>query len=98
MKNYTKILSNILEKKILVLDGAMGTMIQGYNFSEEDFRGSRFKDYKHLLKGNNDLLSITQPKAIKEIHESFKKYTMENIKQKILRARKKLAKDYGKKT
>ena len=71
MKNYTKILCNILEKRILVLDGAMGTMIQGYNFTEEDYRGKRFKDYKHLLKGNNDLLSITQPKAIKEIHESF---------------------------
>ena len=71
MKNYNKILRNILEKRILVLDGAMGTMIQGYNFSEEDYRGDRFKDYEHLLKGNNDLLSITQPKAIKEIHESF---------------------------
>ena len=71
MKNYNKILRNILEKRILVLDGAMGTMIQGYSFSEEDYRGDRFKDYEHLLKGNNDLLSITQPKAIKEIHESF---------------------------
>ena len=71
MKNYNKILRNILEKRILVLDGAMGTMIQVYNFSEEDYRGDRFKDYEHLLKGNNDLLSITQPKAIKEIHESF---------------------------
>ena len=54
-----------------MLDGAMGTMIQVYNFSEEDYRGDRFKDYEHLLKGNNDLLSITQSKAIKEIHESF---------------------------
>ena len=71
MKNFTKILNDILKKRILVLDGAMGTMIQGYNFSEEDYRGIRFKDYKHPLKGNNDLLSITQPKAIKEIHESF---------------------------
>ena len=71
MKDYTKILHEILEKRILVLDGAMGTMIQGYNFSEEDYRGNRFKDYEYLLKGNNDLLSITQPKAIKEIHESF---------------------------
>ena len=71
MKDYTKILHEILEKRILVLDGAMGTMIQGYNFSEEDYRGDRFKDYEHLLKGNNDLLSITQSKAIKEIHESF---------------------------
>jgi len=71
MRDYTKILHEILEKRILVLDGAMGTMIQGYNFSEEDYRGNRFKDYEYPLKGNNDLLSITQPKAIKEIHESF---------------------------
>ena len=71
MKDYTKIISKILEKRILVLDGAMGTMIQRYNFSEEDYRGDRFKEYKHLLKGNNDLLSLTQPKAIKQIHESF---------------------------
>ena len=71
MKDYTKIISKILDERILVLDGAMGTMIQGYNFSEEDYRGNRFKDYEYLLKGNNDLLSITQPKAIKEIHESF---------------------------
>ena len=71
MKDYTRILYEILEKRILVLDGAMGTMIQGYNFSEEDYRGNRFKDYEYPLKGNNDLLSITQPKAIKEIHESF---------------------------
>ena len=64
-------LSALLNERILVLDGAMGTMIQGYNFSEEDYRGNRFKDYEYPLKGKNDLLSITQPKAIKEIHESF---------------------------
>ena len=56
-----------IEKRILVLDGAMGTMVQDYNFSEEDFRGERFKDYSSPLKGNNDLLSITQHDAISEI-------------------------------
>ena len=61
----------ILEKRILVLDGAMGTMIQDYKFSESDYRGSRFKDHKCSVKGNNDLLSITQPKAIKTIHEKY---------------------------
>ena len=61
----------ILEKRILVLDGAMGTMIQGYKFSESDYRGSRFKDHKCSVKGNNDLLSLTQPKAIKTIHEKY---------------------------
>lgn len=60
-----------LTKKILVLDGAMGTMLQRYNFSEEDFRGERFKDFPHLLKGNNDLLSITQPEAVKEVHRQY---------------------------
>ena len=54
-----------IQKRILVLDGAMGTMLQRYNFSEEDFRGERFKDFPHSLKGNNDLLSITQPHAIR---------------------------------
>jgi len=60
-----------LEKRILVLDGAMGTMLQQYKFTEEDFRGVRFKDFHMPLKGNNDLLSITKPEAIKEIHASF---------------------------
>ena len=60
-----------LQKRILVLDGAMGTMLQQYNFSEEDFRGERFKDYPSPLKGNNDLLSITQPKAIADIHAKY---------------------------
>ncbi|MBC5835915.1 5-methyltetrahydrofolate--homocysteine methyltransferase [Flavobacterium sp. F372] len=66
--------SNILEaikERILVLDGAMGTMLQRYNFSEEDFRGERFKDFPHSLKGNNDLLSITQPEAVKEVHRKY---------------------------
>ncbi|RNL82769.1 5-methyltetrahydrofolate--homocysteine methyltransferase [Sinomicrobium pectinilyticum] len=60
-----------LQKRILVLDGAMGTMLQRYHFTEEDFRGERFKDYAHPLKGNNDLLSLTQPKAIAEIHARY---------------------------
>ena len=60
-----------LQKKILVLDGAMGTMLQEYKFSEEDFRGERFKDWPVPLQGNNDLLSITQPKAIATIHRKY---------------------------
>jgi 5-methyltetrahydrofolate--homocysteine methyltransferase len=60
-----------LKKRILILDGAMGTMIQRYKFSEEDYRGERFKDYPHPLKGNNDLLIITQPQAIKDIHAKY---------------------------
>ena len=67
-------MSNIQEaikKRILILDGAMGTMLQRYNFSEEDFRGEQFKDFPHSLKGNNDLLSITQPHAIKAVHAAY---------------------------
>ncbi len=60
-----------IQKRILVLDGAMGTMLQQYNFTEEDFRGERFKEYPTPLKGNNDLLSITQPEAIAEIHGKY---------------------------
>jgi 5-methyltetrahydrofolate--homocysteine methyltransferase len=64
-------LNKILNERILVLDGAMGTMIQRYNLSEDDFRGNRFKDHPHDLKGNNDLLSLTQPEIIKEIHSAY---------------------------
>ena len=60
-----------IQKRILVLDGAMGTMLQQYDFSEEDFRNERFKDYPSPLKGNNDLLSITQPEAIAEVHRKY---------------------------
>ncbi|MFH4968678.1 homocysteine S-methyltransferase family protein [Gaetbulibacter sp. M240] len=64
-------LHKALQDRILVLDGAMGTMLQAYQFKEADFRGERFKDYPTALQGNNDLLSITQPHAIKEIHAKY---------------------------
>ncbi len=70
MKNSEK-LYKALSERILILDGAMGTMIQRYNFTEEDYRGERFKDWKSPLKGNNDLLSLTQPEAIEEIHRKY---------------------------
>ena len=60
-----------LKNRILVLDGAMGTMIQRYQLSEEDFRGNRFTDWNMPLKGDNDLLSVTKPSVIQEIHEGF---------------------------
>ncbi|MDB5263069.1 MAG: methionine synthase, partial [Adhaeribacter sp.] len=60
-----------IKKRILVLDGAMGTMIQQYKLEEADYRGERFKDYPSDLKGNNDLLSLTQPHIIKEIHSQY---------------------------
>ncbi|HBS06530.1 MAG TPA: methionine synthase [Leptospiraceae bacterium] len=70
-QDRTKLLYEQLEKRILVLDGAMGTMIQKHKLEEEDFRGERFKDYKGELKGNNDLLTLTRPELIQEIHEEF---------------------------
>jgi len=66
-----KKIQDILKERILVLDGAMGTMIQQYKFTEEDYRGERFKDWKQPLQGNNDLLSLTQPEAIKTIHGKY---------------------------
>jgi len=64
-------IQDLLREKVLVLDGAMGTMIQRHTLEEEDFRGERFKDHAHPLKGNNDLLSLTRPDIIKDIHEQY---------------------------
>ena len=60
-------LDRIVEKRILVLDGAMGSMIQTFGLSEEDFRGPRFAEHPVLVKGNNDLLSLTRPDIINDI-------------------------------
>ncbi len=64
-------IQEILKSRILVLDGAMGTMIQRHTLTEEDFRGERFKDHQYPLKGNNDLLSLTRPDIIKDIHRQY---------------------------
>ncbi len=66
-----KILNDLLKQRILFLDGAMGTMIQRYKLEEHDFRGEFFKDHDIDLKGNNDLLSLTRPEIIKEIHTQY---------------------------
>lgn len=66
-----KDIKEILKERILILDGAMGTMLQRYKFTEEDFRGERFKDWEHPLQGNNDLLSLTQPEAIADVHRKY---------------------------
>ena len=67
----TKTIQQLIRERILVLDGAMGTMIQQYNLSEADFRGERFKDIPGQLKGNNDLLCLTRPDVIKDIHRKY---------------------------
>jgi len=62
-----------IKSRVLVIDGAMGTMVQRYKLVEADFRGERFKDFPHNLKGNNDLLVLTKPSVIREIHEAYLK-------------------------
>lgn len=71
MQNTNQIIRNLLAHRILILDGAMGTNIQQYKLSEEDYRGTRFAAHKTDLKGNNELLSLTKPQVVLEIHEAF---------------------------
>ncbi len=73
MERNERILSLMasLDERLLIIDGAMGTMIQSYRLSEEDYRGERFASWDHDLRGNNDLLSITKPDVIREIHRTF---------------------------
>ena len=69
--NQTELLKKSLAERILILDGAMGTMIQKYKLTEADFRGERFKESAVDLRGNNDLLTLTQPLLISAIHEQY---------------------------
>ena len=64
-------IKNLLKNKILTIDGAMGTMVQSFKLSEEDFRKDQFKDHPIDLKGNNDILVLTQPQIISEIHKRY---------------------------
>src|SRR6185437_6027775 len=64
-------LRNLLDQRILIIDGAMGTMVQRYKLEEADYRGDRFKDWHTDVKGNNDLLCLTRPQIIKEIHKQY---------------------------
>ena len=65
-------LYEVLESRILLLDGGFGTMVQQYGFTEEDYRGERFRDWNVLLKGCNDLLAVTRPGAVREIHVKYR--------------------------
>ena len=64
-------LQSLLERRILILDGGMGTMIQRHQLTEADYRGERFRDWDHDLKGNNDLLVLTRPEVIAGIHQAY---------------------------
>lgn len=82
-------------RRILILDGGLGTMIQGYGLSEEDYRGTRFADWKILLKGCNDLLVLTRPQVIAEIHEAYLKAGADIISTDTFNASAVSMADYG---
>jgi 5-methyltetrahydrofolate--homocysteine methyltransferase len=84
-----------LDKRVLLLDGAMGTMIQGYGLTEEDYRGERFADWPSDLKGNNDLLSLTRPDLIAEIHRKFLEAGADIIETNTFNANAPSMGDYG---
>src|SRR5277367_1856164 len=69
--NRADALLRLLRERIVILDGAMGTMVQSYKLEEADYRGERFKDWPRDVKGNNDLLSLTRPEVIQEIHRHY---------------------------
>ncbi len=92
MKNSLEV---IIEKKILILDGAMGTMIQKHKLPENDYRGEEFKDHPMLQKGNNDLLSLTKPEIIKEIHSEYLKAGADIITTNTFNSNRISMSDYG---
>src|SRR5678815_221106 len=85
----------LLNHRILIIDGAMGTMIQRYKLSEADYRGERFKDWPSDIKGNNDLLSLTQPQIIREIHGHYLEAGADIIETNTFNAQRISLADYG---
>jgi 5-methyltetrahydrofolate--homocysteine methyltransferase len=85
----------LLDSRILVLDGAMGTMIQQHSFSEAEYRGERFADWDQDLKGNNDLLSLTQPDAIRGIHRAYLEAGADLVETNTFNAQRISLADYG---
>lgn len=91
-------LSAGVKERILILDGAMGTMIQRYKLGETDYRGERFKDWSRDLKGNNDLLVLTQPNIIRDIHEAYLEAGADIIETNTFNAQAISMADYGMET
>ena len=87
-------IKELLRERILVLDGAMGTMIQQYTLEEDDYRSERFKDWHCDVKGNNDLLSLSQPQIIKDIHEEYLKVGSDIIETNTFNATRIAMADY----
>src|SRR5687767_3295931 len=90
-----ELLKKILHERIVVIDGAMGTMIQGFKLGEGDYRGQQFANYSCDLKGNNDLLSITQPEIIERIHRQFLEAGADIIETNTFNANAISMADYG---
>lgn len=95
--NYMRMttIQELLKERILIIDGAMGTMIQRYKLQEEDYRGDRFKDWPSDIKGNNDLLCLTQPHIIREIHGKYLEAGADIIETNTFNAQKVSLADYG---
>jgi 5-methyltetrahydrofolate--homocysteine methyltransferase len=93
--NVKQQLNELLKKRILILDGAMGTMIQQYKLNEEGYRGKRFKNWKSDLKGNNDLLCLTQPQIIKKIHLDYLEAGADIIETNTFNSQRMSLSDYG---
>ena len=88
-------LAQAIAERLLILDGGMGTMIQAYELEEADYRGERFADHKLSQKGNNDLLSITQPQIIQAIHEAYLEAGADLIETNTFNANRVSMADYG---
>ncbi len=91
----SKKLRDLLKQRILLLDGAMGTMIQQYELTEPDYRGQRFSDWPNDLKGNNDLLSLSQPEIISDIHKAYLEAGSDIIETNTFNATRVAMADYG---
>ncbi len=91
----TEVLSGLLRERILVMDGAMGTMIQRHELGEDDYRGERFADWESDLKGNNDLLSLTQPEVIRGIHRDYLRAGADLVETNTFNAQRISLADYG---
>src|ERR1051325_10280596 len=89
-----KSIQETLKERILIIDGAMGTMIQRYKLNEGNYRGERFKDWPSDLKGNNDLLCLTQPQIVKEIHKKYLEAGADIIETNTFNAQKVSLADY----
>src|SRR5688500_2088892 len=89
-------LADLLRERIIILDGAMGTMIQQRNLTEADFRGERFKNWTGKdLKGNNDLLNVTQPQVIEDIHHEYLNASADIIETNTFNSQAVSRADYG---